>query len=65
MDDALEALQAAAENLAAADAERVALMQNRDRLIRVAIEAGATWRKIQDATGLTPRGVSQAINRAE
>lgn len=42
------------------DASRV---QYRDRQIREALAQGATWKQLQEITGLSPRGLALAIKR--
>ncbi|WP_142206731.1 hypothetical protein [Subtercola boreus] len=43
--------------------QRERLIGRRDELIRAALKGGATWVQIQHVTGLSPRGLSLAINR--
>lgn len=62
--DGLEAeLRAASDALRRLDARRQGQMQYRDDLVRRAIASGVTWARVQDATGLTVRGVQQALRR--
>ena len=63
MADEMEELRATVEKLAAVNARRDNLIQYRDRQIREAIAAGATWAQIQNVTGLSPRGLAIAIKR--
>jgi ribosomal protein S18 len=63
--DGLEGeLRAANESLRRLDARRTAQMEYRDDVLLRAIVAGATWVRVQEVTGLTPRGVQLALRRA-
>jgi hypothetical protein len=59
----LSRLRAAALAVTRADKVRAQRIAARDALIVAALEAGATWAQVQEATGLTPRGVQLAIRR--
>lgn len=56
---------ALAKALEAVDKCRQELMAERDCALRDAREAGATWRMLQEVSGMGPRGVSLALKRAE
>jgi len=64
MNDELNELRATVEKLAAVNERRANLIQYRDRQIRAALAAGATWAQMQEVTGLSPRGLAMAIKRA-
>ena len=62
----MSALRDAAERLARADADRAAIMRERDQLIRAAREEGRHWTEVQEAAGMSsPRAVALALKRAE
>jgi len=56
-------LRAAAKKLARTDAKRAQELAVRDAAIVAALEAGATWVQVQEATGLSPSVVKKAIER--
>lgn len=58
-----EELEKAVAELRSATSERDRLIGQRDELIRSALDRGATWVQVQEVTGLSPRGLSLAINR--
>lgn len=45
------------------DAERAELMRDRDAAMVAAHREGATWKQIQDATGLTVGAVKKVFDR--
>lgn len=59
----LSRVRDAAEALARADAARETLQRERDAAVAAALENGATWVQVQEAAGLSPRGVALAIRR--
>jgi len=63
MEDTITELTAACDALRAVDQQRAQQMTHRDDLIRQAKAAGLTWHQLQDATGMGPRGVKQALER--
>lgn len=56
-------LREAAEAVAALDARRGELVAVRDGLIARAREAGVSWARIGEVTGLSVRGIAKALNR--
>lgn len=63
MEETLEALAAAQMELRDFDKQRAGLLAKRDRLMMRALESGATWAKVQETTGLGPRGIALAVKR--
>ncbi len=63
MTEELTRLRAAAKRLARIDDKRAAELAKRDAAIVAALEAGATWVQVQEATGLSPSVVKKAIER--
>jgi hypothetical protein len=63
MDDTLTNLRTLARKLAKADEARARLLRQRDDAIRQAFADGATWKAVEAASGLTPRGVALAVKR--
>lgn len=63
VDKILSDLSEAQADLRAIDKRRVELLAIRDGLIVQALGAGATWAKVQETTGLGPRGVALAVKR--
>ena len=64
MDNELIELCRTVEKLAELNALRASRIEYRDRQIMEALAAGATWAQLQQATGLSPRGLALAIKRA-
>lgn len=60
----LTELRKTTKRLADVDERRESLVEYRDRQIIDALAGGATWVAVQDATGLSPRGLQLAIKRA-
>lgn len=60
----LEALRESVRLLSENDQLREQLVEDRDRRILEALAAGATWVTVQQAAGLSPRGLQLAIKRA-
>ena len=56
-------LRAASAAVDRADEQRAQRIARRDAAIADAFAAGATWAQVQEATGLSPRGVQLAIRR--
>lgn len=46
------------------DNERAGELIRRDSLLERAMAKGSSWSRVQELTGLTPRGVQQALRRA-
>ena len=65
MAEDLTELRETIERLAAVDNQRASLLQSRDRQIVDALESGATWKQVQNVTGLSPRGLAMAVKRAK
>ncbi|GGF15363.1 hypothetical protein GCM10011399_06470 [Subtercola lobariae] len=63
MTECLEELAKVVGELLSITEQRDSLMRHRDELIRAALDSGATWVQVQSVTGLSPRGLSLAINR--
>ena len=59
----LDELRSIADALRAHDAERGRLVERRDDLIAQASAEGATWVELQDAAGLSSRGMALAMRR--
>lgn len=62
--DDLSELIRTVEKLAALNELRASRIQYRDRQILAAIDAGYTWAYLQTVTGLSPRGLAMALQRA-
>lgn len=60
---ALDDLEDAAHALARHDEARAPLLEARDKALVKARQAGATWAQMQEASGLSARGLSQALER--
>lgn len=61
----MDELRRTVERLTTLDERRAGLVQYRDRQILEALNAGATWARLQEVTGLSPRGLQLAIRRAK
>jgi hypothetical protein len=61
--DLLTQLRSIAARLSTLDADRSSLISERDRQIINARAAGFTWGELQQATGLSSRGLKLAIDR--
>ena len=60
----LTELSRTVEKLAETNVLRANRIQYRDRQILEAVTAGATWVRLQQVTGLSPRGLALALARA-
>jgi len=65
MAEDLTELRRTVERLTEADERRANLVEYRDRQIVEALDGGATWKQVQDVTGLSPRGLALAVKRAK
>ncbi|RFA13246.1 hypothetical protein B7R21_08490 [Subtercola boreus] len=63
MAETFDELEKAVAALRSVTEEREILIRRRDELIRASLKGGATWVQVQNVTGLSPRGLSLAINR--
>lgn len=63
VDSIVSELESAAEVLAAHDERRAALLADRDAAILRAREAGVSWKRIGEATGLSVRAIAKALER--
>ena len=57
-------LRRTVEKLAELNELRASRIQYRDRQILAAANSGATWARLQEITGLSPRGLALALARA-
>ena len=64
MDNELIELRRTVEKLAETNALRASRIQYRDHQLLEAATAGATWSRLQEVTGLSPRGLALALARA-
>ncbi|WP_158240395.1 hypothetical protein [Mycobacterium hubeiense] len=62
---ALRRVRAEAEELERIAADRKRHLALRDKAIRQAISAGATWAELQREAGLTAAGLSKALARTD
>lgn len=56
-------LKATVDKLATVNERRSNLIEYRDRQIKAALAAGATWKTVQELTGLSVRGLALAVKR--
>lgn len=63
VDSIVSELERSAEVLAAHDERRVALLVDRDAAILRAREAGVSWKRIGEVTGLSVRAIAKALER--
>lgn len=61
--ESLEELKQVTEKLELARERVRAQVEYRDRVVREALKAGATWAQVQEVAHLSPRGISLAIKR--
>lgn len=64
MEEQLAELRATLDKLEAVENRRANLIEYRDRQLTELRKAGATWQQLQDFTGLSPRGLKLALDRA-
>lgn len=63
VDSIISELESSAEVLAAHDERRAVLLADRDAAILRAREAGVSWKRIGEATGLSVRAIAKALER--
>lgn len=64
MEEQFTELQRTLDKLTAAEDHRASLIEYRDRQLTELRASGATWQQLQDFTGLSPRGLKLALDRA-
>lgn len=63
VDSIISELESSAEVLAAHDERRAVLLADRDAAILRAREAGVSWKRIGEVTGLSVRAIAKALER--
>jgi hypothetical protein len=64
MDAAETELQKTVKNIEKTDERRASQVEYRDRQIVALLAKGKSWVRLQEITGLSPRGIQLAVKRA-
>lgn len=63
VDSIISEMESASEALAAHDERRAVLLADRDAAILRAREAGVSWKRIGEVTGLSVRAIAKSLER--